>query len=99
MSSLIRSERPPVPSPYSTTADVQAFLTQFFLVLDWELSEEDAKQRARQLKIDGLALYKISKARSEGLYGLHGEIIYDELDESKYGWGASFPLPHVKSRI
>lgn len=77
--------RPQVPSPSATPTEVRLFLTNFFLALDDTISQTEAENEARKIKLDGKGLYELSPEQWLEEYDIQGQTIYNELQESRFG--------------
>ena len=78
--------RPSVPKPTASNVTVHEFLVQFLLSQDWELSRDEAHQKARKIKVDGQALYELLEKRLTDELGSVGATIFQVLQRSKYGY-------------
>ncbi|KAM0806200.1 hypothetical protein BDR22DRAFT_8055 [Usnea florida] len=78
--------RPPVPSLSATPAEIRSFLVDFFTYLDGSLTLPEAEERANKLPLDGKGLYEISPQQWLEVYGLQGQAICQELQESEFGY-------------
>lgn len=78
--------RPSFPNPTASSFAVQTFLVQFLLSQDWGLSRDEALEKVRKITVDGEALYDLPKRDWTDEIGSFGEIIYNELQRSKYGY-------------
>ncbi|KAL9133432.1 MAG: hypothetical protein Q9175_005395 [Cornicularia normoerica] len=82
--------RPSPPPPTASSAEVRAFLVQFFLVLGCERTPESALEMARKINADGIALYEISEKTWADEFGIEGQIIHRTLQRSKYGYDGGY---------
>ena len=78
--------RPSVPKPTASSATVHDFLVQFLLAQDWELTQDEAQEKARKIKVDGKLLYELPEKALTDEFGIVGETIYHALQTSKYGY-------------
>ena len=78
--------RPSLPPPTASSADVRAFLVQYFLALECERSREDAHKMALKIHADGRALYELPEKRWTDEFGSEGQTIYHALQTSEYGY-------------
>ncbi|KAL8910449.1 MAG: hypothetical protein Q9171_004243 [Xanthocarpia ochracea] len=78
--------RPSVFAPDATPADVQDYLTHFFMAMDFRLTVAQAQKRAMEMEIDGERAYGLPKKAWMDAYGLQGQEIYIELREANYGY-------------
>lgn len=53
------------------------------MILNHDLTREDAERKAKKTSTDGKAFYEISESTWKEKYGQHGLTIYRELAESK----------------
>lgn len=69
--------RSPVPRPTDSSFTVHCFLVNFLRSQDYELSEEDAQQKARRIKVDGKLLYTLPEQKWVDVFGSHeGYLIF-----------------------
>ena len=76
--------RPKPPPPQANRLEVTLFLEQFFLHLDYRLSQADAEARATKMALDGISLYETPLGDWMNVYGFQGKIIYYELQNGEY---------------
>ncbi len=76
--------RPPIFAPDATSADVQDYLTKFFMYMEFTLTVAEAQKRAREMEIDGKRAYNLPYKAWMEAYGLQGQEIYIELREANY---------------
>lgn len=90
--------RPSVPKPTASSPTVHDFLVQFLLSQDWELTRDEAQEKARKIKVDGKALYELPEKRWIDEFGSEGETIYYALQTSKYGY-VSYSSPKSIKKV
>ena len=88
--------RPSFPNPIASSITVHDFLVQFLLSQDWELTRDEAQEKAKKIKVDGKALYELPEKRWIDAFGFNGETIYHALQTSKYGYVSYSPSISVK---
>ncbi|KAL8860112.1 MAG: hypothetical protein Q9178_003376 [Gyalolechia marmorata] len=78
--------RPSVFAPDATSADVQDYLTHFFMAMDPRITVAQSQKRAREMEIDGERAYALPGKAWMEAYGLQGQEIYIELRKANYSY-------------
>jgi hypothetical protein len=63
---------------------VEDYLTELLLVFH-DITENEARSRAKKIDTDGKGLYGLSEADWRAKYDIQGSMIYYELQDSRYG--------------
>ena len=81
-----RPPHPPVPNPNVDADEVHHYLVNWFLCNDKPMPYEEVDKKAAQIYVDGRGLYALEKEKWVAKFDYHGELIFKELNESKYGF-------------
>ena len=70
----------------SLCCTLRTWLVEFFLYFDDTVTQPEAENQAKELRIDGKGLYKVSPQQWLEIYGVQGQTIYNELQGSEIGY-------------
>ena len=94
------TRNPSAPSPYSTTDEVQQFLTDFFLVNGWPATfgPGTAREETAACPADGEALYRMSGDDFISYFPDLGNIIYDIVQDGAWGYVSGMVVLRTRFR-
>jgi len=78
--------KPTAPPPEATVQEVESFFKDYFLAIDESMSQDNAGIKARQLRINGYALYILPSDSFKDAFGPEGRGIFEILVAGKHSY-------------
>jgi len=76
--------KPTAPPPEAIVQEVESFFKDYFLAIDESMSQDNAGIKARQLRINGYALYILPSDSFKDAFGPEGRGIFEILVAGKH---------------